>query len=199
MTPPDRQTWRETRALIRSDLDRVARHLQQPDSLVHRMYFFLLPGVQALFWYRLSRYLLLADWKRLARFVSLFSIYLTRAEIPPTTAIGPSALVAHATNVYLFGRMGARLTVQGDGGCGGGFGVDDIGGGPGYPVLGDDVVLAFGARVLGPVHVGDGARVGPGALVTGDVPARALVMWAKPRVILGGAGEPDPATRGRDA
>ncbi len=199
MTPPDRQTWRETRALIRSDLDRVARHLQQPDSFVHRVYFFLLPGSQALFWYRLSRYLLLANWKRLARFISLFSIYLTRAEIPPTTIIGPSALVAHATNVYLFGRMGARLTVQGDGGCGGGFGIDDIGGGPGYPVLGDDVVLAFGARVLGPVRVGDGARVGPGALVTGDVPARALVMWAKPRIIQGGAGEPDPSTRGSDA
>lgn len=189
-TLQDKVTWAQTRALIRSDLDRLARHLNQPDSLGHRVYFFLFPGMQALFWHRIARYLLLRRWTKLARFISLFALYLTRAELPPTTSIGPSALIAHATGVYLFGRIGARFTIQGEGGCGGGFGVDDIGGGPGYPVVGDDVVLAFGAKVLGAVTVGDGAKVGPCALVTTDIPPRALVMWPKPRVILGGAGAP---------
>ncbi len=189
-TLQDKITWAETRALIRSDIDRIALHLNQPHSFTHRVYFFLLPGMQALFWHRISRYLLLKGWAKLARLISLFALYLTRAEVPPTTSIGPSALIAHATGVHLFGRIGARFTIQGDGGCGGGFGIDDIGGGPGYPVVGDDVVLAFGAKVLGAVHVGDGAKVGPCALVTSDIPPRALVMWPKPRVILGGAGEP---------
>ena len=182
--------WAETRALIRSDLDRLARHLNA-SSFTHRVYFFLLPGMQALFWHRISRYLLLRRWAKTARFLSLFALYLTRAEVPPTTSIGPSALIAHATGVHLFGRIGARFTIQGEGGLGGGFGVDDIGGGPGYPVVGDDVVLAFGAKVLGSVRVGDGVHVGPCALVTSDVPAGALVMWPKPRVILGGASPPD--------
>jgi serine acetyltransferase len=75
-------------------------------------------------------------------------------------------LIAHATGVYVFGQVGARMTIQGDGGFGGGFGVDDIGAGPGYAVAGDDVVIAFGARVLGPVRIGNGVHVGPGALVT---------------------------------
>ena len=92
--------------------------------------------------------------------------------------------------MYLFGRIGARVTVQGDGGCGGGFGVDDIGGGPGYPVLGDDVVLGFSAKVLGPVRVGDGVHVGPCTLVTSDLAAGALVLWPKPRVMQSAAAAP---------
>ena len=187
---PEPLSWAETRTLIRSDLDRLARHLNA-SSFTHRVYFFLLPGMQALFWHRLSRYLLLRRWAKTARFLSLFALYLTRAEVPPTTSIGPSALIAHATGVHLFGRIGARFTIQGEGGLGGGFGVEDIGGGPGYPVVGDDVVLAFGAKVLGAVQVGDGVHVGPCALVTSDVPAGALVMWPKPRVILGGAAPPE--------
>lgn len=193
---PERQydaaTWRDTRALIRSDLDRIARHMGHAESRRHRAYYALLPGFQALFWHRIARCLLLRGWAGPSRLISLMAIYLTRAELPPTSSIGPSALIAHATAVYVFGKVGARLTIQGDGGFGGGFGVDDIGGGPGYAVAGDDVTLAFGARVLGPVRIGNGVRVGPGALVTFDVPDYALVMWDRPRVIKGGAGGAPP-------
>lgn len=188
----DAASWRDTRALIRTDLDRIARHMGHAQSTGHRLYYALLPGFQALLWHRISRCLLLNNWKALARLISLMAIYLTRAELPPTSSIGPSALIAHATAVYVFGKVGARLTIQGDGGFGGGFGDDDIGGGPGYAVAGDDVVLAFGARVLGPVRIGHGVRVGPGALVTFDVPDHALVMWDRPRVIKGGAGGGPP-------
>lgn len=188
---PDRLTWADTRALIRSDLSRIASHMEEGASFGHRVYYFLLPGMQALFWHRIARYWYLRRWTKLARFIALFATYLTRSEIPPTTSIGASALVAHATGVYLFGRIGARFTVQGEGGCGGGFGVDDIGGGPGYPVVGDDVVLAFGAKVLGPVRIGDGVHVGPCALVTTDVPEHSLVMWPKARIIVGAAAAPE--------
>lgn len=183
----ERLSWSETRALIRSDLDRLAHHLQR-DSFAHRAYYALLPGFQALFWHRLSRYCLLRGWAGAARLIALGAMYLTRAELPPTSSIGPSALIAHATGVYVFGRIGARVTIQGDGGFGGGFELVDVGGGPGYPVCGDDVVVAFGARVLGAVRIGDGVRIGPGALVTTDVPDRSLVLWPKPRIIVGGAG-----------
>ena len=186
----DTLTWAQTRALIRSDLSRIVAHNEEHAGFLRRVYYFLLPGMQALFWHRLARHTYLHGWRNLARFISLFSMYLTRAEIPPTTSIGPSALISHATAVYVFGRVGARVTIQGDGGCGGGFGLDDIGGGPGYPVLGDDVVLGFGAKVLGPVRVGHGVHVGPCALVTTDVPDGALVLWPKPRIMLGAAAAP---------
>ena len=190
-TPDPRPTWAQTRALIRSDLSRLVAHNEEGAGFVRRCYYFLLPGMQALFWHRVARHGYLHGWQKSARFVSLFAMYLTRAEIPPTTSIGPSALIAHATAVNVFGRIGARVTIQGDGGFGGGFGTDDIGGGPGYPVAGDDVVLAFGAKVLGPVRIGDGVHVGPCALVTTDVPERSLVMWPKPRIIVGAAAAPE--------
>lgn len=191
----DERRWRDTRALIRTDLDRLCRHLQRPDSFSHRVYFSLLPGFQALLWHRISRWCLLNDWRWAARLIALFAMYLTRAELPPTSQIGHSALIAHSTGVYIFGKVGARMIIQGSGGFGGGFGPEDIGGGPGYSVSGDDVNLAFGARVLGPVRVGNGVKVGPGALVTFDVPDGALVMWARPRVILDGAGPVTPSAR----
>lgn len=182
-----RLTWAETRALIGSDLDRVATHLNQSDSFFHRVYFFLLPGFLALFLHRVSRYAYLRGWRGFARLIALVGLYVTRAEIPPTTSIGPGALISHATCVNLFGTIGARVTISGSCAIGGGMGIQDIGGGPGYPVLGDNVVLAYGSHVLGAVNIGDGVHVGPGTLVTFDVPSGGLVLWDRPRVIRGGA------------
>lgn len=182
-------SWAQTRALIGSDMQRLVTHLQA-DSLSHRVYYALLPGFQALLWHRIARYFYLKNWRNAARLLSLFAIYLTRAEIPPTSSLGPSALISHATGVYIFAHVGARLTVHGHGGFGGGFGEDDIGAGPGYAVVGDDVVVAFGARAFGAIRVGDGAKFGPGAQTTKDVPAGALVLWPQSRIIEGGAGAP---------
>ena len=186
-------TWRQTWSLIRSDMERLVRHLQA-DSFGHRCYYALLPGFQALFWHRISRYLFLRKWARVARLVSLFSIYLTRSEIPPTTSLGPSALIAHPTGVYIFARVGARLTVHGHGGFGGGFGEEDIGAGPGYAIVGDDVVMAFGARAFGAIRIGDGVKFGPGTQLMRDVPAGALVLWAQSRVLENAPEEPATST-----
>lgn len=182
--PPPR--WAETRALIRGDLDRLVDHMGR-DSFMHRAYYVMLPNFQALLWYRLSRHLYLAGWRMPARLLGLMGLYLTRVEIPPTTALGPEALIAHAVGVVIYGRIGARLTVFGQAGFGGGFGEDDIGGGPGYPVVGDDVVMGMGARAFGAIRIGDGARFAPGAQIRRDVPAGALVMAPAARVIEGGA------------
>jgi serine O-acetyltransferase len=179
-------TWTDTWNLIRSDMERLVLHLRA-DSLGHRCYYALLPGFQALFWHRISRYFFLRGYKSISRFVSLFALYLTHSEIPPTTSLGPSALIAHSTGVYIFGRVGARLTVYGHGGFGGGFGEEDIGAGPGYAMVGDDVVMAFGARAFGAIRIGNGAKFGPGAQIMRDVPAGALVLWTQSRIVGGAA------------
>lgn len=69
-----------------------------------------------------------------------------------TTTIGRNVSIGPFVTVGLAGSAGAPFDVRG-------------------PQMGDDVLLGTGAKVLGPVHIGDGARVGAGAVVVSDVPA----------------------------
>lgn len=50
------------------------------------------------------------------------------------------------------------------------------------PVLGDDVIVGSGAKVIGPVNIGDGARIGSNANLTESVPAGHLVLAPKPEI-----------------
>lgn len=176
-----RQSWAVTRALIRSDFARLLPMMNGP-TLAKKAFWFLLPSFQGLLLYRVSRYMYLAGWRNCANLLHLFSLYATRIDIPPRTALGGGCLLGHPP-IVLCGRIGDRFTFNGLGGIGGGFGSEDIGGGAGLPMIGDDVTVAFKASVLGPVRVGNNTRVGPGALVTRDVPAGSLVLWDRPRVL----------------
>jgi serine O-acetyltransferase len=186
-------TWEQTRSLIRSDFVRlVAWYRGGP--LFKRIYWFFQPNFQAIFLFRLYRYLYVNDWHKLARFLFSCSLYLTGVEIPPTTSIGPACLINHAFGIVLFGRFGARLSLYGQGGTGGGVGPSiDLGGGPGYPVVGDDVVFGIKALALGAIRIGDRAQLGPAALVTCDVPADAMVVTIPSKVIKVQMRAPDEA------
>lgn len=181
--------WARTRALIASDFRRLLEALGNPPSRLKRVFWFLLPNFQALFLYRLYRWLYVCGWRNLAWLVYLVNFYLTRVEIPPTTVIGTGCLLGHPTGVILCGRIGERFTLYGDGGIGGGLGDGDVGGGDGLPWVGDDVVFAYRAMVLGPVRIGDGARLGPACTVTRDVPAGGVVVGPLSRITRGQAAD----------
>ena len=175
-------TWPGAWALIRSDLSRACEHINN-DSLVQRVFSSFLPSYQVLLWHRVARCLYLKGWRRSARLVFLFSLYLTRQEIPPTASIGPGCLLAHASGLVFYGKAGKRLTLYGTCGSGGGLGETDIGGGPGYPVFGDNVEMGQLCAVLGPVRIGNNVRIGPGCIVTKDVPDGAVVVAARCKVM----------------
>lgn len=188
------QLFSQTRRLIASDAQRMFI-ANGGGSLPQRIFWVLMPTFQALFWYRLSRYCYLRGWRNTARLLFLFKLYRTRVEIPPTTHIGEACLIGHATGVILYGSIGARATIYGDAKIGGGIDPSiDIGGGPGYPVIGDDVILGYRASVLGPYRVGDGARLGPFALALFDVPAGAKLQARKSVIML----PSPPAAKGND-
>ncbi len=178
--PP--MSWAEMRELMRSDFERVVDTMGGQRSLGRVLYWSLLPSRQALLWYRLGRYLFLRGWRNTSWLIFLAATYLTRIEIPPTTAIGRSCFLGHAP-IVLCGRIGHHFTHFGDGGMGGGIEQKDIGGGPDLPVIGDHVMCAIRALVLGPVHIGDGAQLGPTCTVTRDVPAGAVVAAAPARIL----------------
>lgn len=187
----DPATWRGTRALIASDFRRQVDYLRGAGGLGHRVYWALLPGFQALFWHRVARCLMLKRWIFPARVIALLSLYVHRVELSPTASIGPACVITHPGGSF-YGTAGARLTMMGTCGAGPWGDKKDVGAGVGYPLIGDDVVLGQLCAVLGPVRIGNGARIGPGAIVMRDVPAGAVVVAARARILrLGEQAEDD--------
>ena len=64
---PETLSWAETRALIRSDLSRIVAHNEEHAGFARRVYYFLLPGMQALFWHRLARHAYLHGYRKVGR------------------------------------------------------------------------------------------------------------------------------------
>lgn len=105
-------------------------------------------------------------------------------ELPPTATIGRRLRIAHSGPVVLhpFSTIGDDCLLRQSTtlGTNGPWRRDSA------PTLGNGVSLGVGASVLGPVHVGDDAAIGPGAVVFFDVPAHATVIVQRPRVIVHG-------------
>ncbi len=188
----ERLTWKQTRYLMRSDFERLVEWYGG-GSFSRRLFWFFQPNYHALFCYRIYRHLYLKNFRSLSRLLFLYTLYRTGVEISPTTSLGPACLIGHAFGVILFGKIGARFSVHGQGGMGGGFGEKDIGGGPGYPVVGDDVVFGIKALALGPVRIGNRVKLAPTAVVMGDVPDDALVMAAPSKIVKARMGSSDSA------
>jgi serine O-acetyltransferase len=94
----------------------------------------------------------------------------------------------------LYGAIGDRATIFGDAKIGGGIDNSiNIGAGPGYPILGDDIVMGYRASVLGPFRIGNGVRMGPFALALFDVEAGSKLK-ARKSVIMQAATATPAAT-----
>lgn len=179
----DRLRWRETRARIRADHRRFVamRREQRPDA-PGRAY--LHPAFLAVLLYRLSNHLYRAGHPWLARLFWHLNLVLTGADISEPADIGEGFVVPTPAGVAIMGVAGRNLTVMACSGLGGEMGRrDDIGAGPGLPVLGDDVTMEPHTGALGPIRIGDSVRICAGAVVTGDVPANSVVAGHRTRVI----------------
>ena len=140
------------------------------------------PSFACVVLYRISHYLFANGRTIAARLVWQLNLFATGADISPMCRLGDGLVVIHPVAVVLVGSAGRCLTVEGHGGLGGGLAMDDIGAGPGLPLLGDEVHLGRGASVLGPVRIGDHVIVGPGCTVVRDLPGGAEVVAHDVRV-----------------
>ena len=126
------------------------------------------PGLHAIWIYRLTNKLWLANWKFVARSLSTFARFWTGVEIHPGATIGRRFFIDHAMGVVI----GETAIIGND--CTLYHGVT-LGGttwnrGKRHPTLEDDVVVGAGAKVLGPITLKKGTRVGSNAVVVKDVP-----------------------------
>ncbi len=132
------------------------------------------PGVHAVLAHRLAHQLWLRGWRRLARFLSALFRWLTGIEIHPGALIGRRFFIDHGMGVVI-----GETAVVGDD-CTLYHGVT-LGGtawvkGKRHPTLGNGVVVGAGAKILGPITIGDGARIGSNSVVLKNVPAGATVV-----------------------
>lgn len=160
--------WRETLRRLRVDHQRLEECCRERQISLRLLR--LSPSFVCVALYRLSRYLYRRRAGLAARFVWQINLSITGADMSPISEIGEGLLVVHPVAVTVVGSAGRNFTVEGLGGMGGGLDMADIGAGPGLPVLGDNVRMARGAMVLGPVRIGTDVIIGPGCTVVRDLP-----------------------------
>ena len=146
------------------------------------------PGVHAVAALRFGQWL---STRGLPLRIALTPVYVMLArrsrgrwgiEIPRATRVGPGLYIGHAGCVVVSSeaRIGSNVTLSHD------VTIGVAGRQPhrGAPTIEDDVYIAPGARISGPIRIGRRARIGPNAVVFRDVPPGAKVVAPESRVIL---------------
>ena len=142
------------------------------------------PGVWALGLHRVSHWLFHAELFLLARSINHFSRFLTGIDIHPGAKIGRNFFIDHGfTVIGETAEIGNNVTIYQNVTLGGTNPTNGIGG-KRHPTLSDDVIVGSGAQVIGPIVVGQRARIGANAVVTDDVPDGATMIGFKARSTL---------------
>lgn len=139
------------------------------------------PGIHALVLHRVSHRLWIWGLKWLARMLSQLGRLLTGVEIHPGAKIGSGLFIDHGMGVVIgeTAEIGNDCTLYHGVTLGGTSWQRE----KRHPTLGDNVVVGAGAKVLGPIVVGNNARIGSNAVVVKDVPADATVIGIPGRVV----------------
>lgn len=144
----------------------------------------LYPGVLAMGLHRVAHWLFRGELFFLARFVNHLSRFLTAIDIHPGAVIGRNFFIDHGfTVIGETAIIGDDVTIYQ---CVTLGGTNPTSGEPGkrHPTIGDGVIIGSGAQVLGPIHVGDGSRIGANAVVTKDVTPGATMIGIPARSTL---------------
>ena len=139
------------------------------------------PGVKAVFFHQIANFFSVAKFDLIARMISQFSRFLTGIEIHPKAKIGKNLFIDHGMGVVIgeTSEIGDNVTIYHMVTLGGiSPSIDsnnqrDI---KRHPTLKDNVVVGSGAQVLGPVVLGNNAKIGANAVVTKDVPENAVMV-----------------------
>jgi serine O-acetyltransferase len=144
----------------------------------------LYPGVIAVGLHRAAHWLYEARLFFLARLTNHFSRFLTAIDIHPGAVIGRNLFIDHGFVVIgETAEIGDNVTIYQCVTLGGTNPTNGIGG-KRHPTVRDNVIIGSGAQVIGPIVLGNRARVGANAVVTDDVPEGATMIGLKARSTL---------------
>ena len=155
------------------------------------------PGFQAVLLHRLNHALWRRGWLLLARLGAHLARFLTGVEIHPGARIGKRFFIDHGMGVVIgeTSEIGDDVSLY-HGVTLGGIKWDK---GKRHPTLHSNVVVGAGAKILGPIVIGEGARIGSNAVVVKEVPANATVVGVPGHIITPAAGSPIREAGGRDS
>ena len=143
--------------------------------------FLTYPGFHALLVHKASSALRRRNRHLLARLISHIGRFLTGIEIHPGANIGRRLFIDHGMGVVIgeTAVIGDDVTLY-QGVTLGGTGKER---GKRHPTLGNNVVVGAGAKILGAVTIGDGAKIGGGAVVLKDVPPNTTAVGVPARAV----------------
>jgi len=140
------------------------------------------PGLKAIIYHRISHMLYKKKRYNLARVISQRARRITGIEIHPGAQIGKNLFIDHGMGIVIgeTAKVGNNVTIYH------GVTLGGIGGDPKakrHPTVEDDVMIGAGAKVLGPITIGKGAKIGANAVVLDDVPPYTTVVGMPAKVV----------------
>lgn len=143
------------------------------------------PGVQALIFYRFYRRVYKMRLRLLAEMLGRLNFFLNGAEIDPGAEIGSGCRIWHTAGVII-GRgvkIGNNVSIFSNVTLGGLGHTIFHHGEPGYPEIGDNVILYTNVTVLGPVKIGNNTSIGAHSLILESIPENSLAVGVPAKVI----------------
>ena len=166
-------------AAIRRDVQ--AARQRDPAKPTVLQVIFCYPGVHAVWGHRISHWLWQRGTRLAARAFAELTRILTGVDIHPGAVLGAGLFIDHATGVVIgeTAEVGDDVTLY-QGVTLGGTGRDT---GKRHPTVGDRVTIGAGAKVLGPIKIGDDSRIGANAVVIKPVPPSSVVVGVPGQII----------------
>jgi len=139
------------------------------------------PSVKAIFFHRIANFFCLAKFDLISRMISQLSRFLTGIEIHPKAKIGKNLFIDHGMGVVIgeTSEIGDNVTIYHGvtlGGISPSIDSDKQRNVKRHPTLKNNVGVGSGAQILGPISIGENAKVGANAVVTKDVPDNAVMV-----------------------
>lgn len=178
----------ELRETVRIDLQAVKDRDPAANGYLSPFLFF--KGFSALSAYRFANHLWVENRRPLSLYLQSLVSKTFGVDIHPAAAIGRGILIDHGTGIVIgeTTRIGDNVSILQDVTLGG-TGKER---GDRHPKIGDGVLIAAGAKVLGNIEIGEGAKIGAGSVVLRPVPAHCTAVGVPARAI-GACSEKAPA------
>ena len=164
---------------------------------------FCYPGFHALLFYRIANWLWVHRFHFLGRLISHVGRFFTGIEIHPGAKIGRKFFVDHGMGVVIgeTAEIGDNVTLY-HGVTLGGTTWKKV---KRHPTIGNNVVIGVGAKVLGPIRIGDNSKIGANSVVVNEIPPNSIVVGIPGKVVFRVEGDkriqmdsafmPDPQSR----